>query len=134
MDETEAGSDAVPFAGGPPGLRPGDRRLLEALGDPVSLRILSALGGGERDGHRLVVETNLPQSSVYRKLHDLLAGELIRVSRLAFTPERRKVEVYASRIRGVSVDFEGGGLRVRVRSREEDASDRLRELWDQVRG
>ena len=109
-----------------------DRRLLEALGDPVALRILSALSRGERVGHDLVVETNLPQSSIYRKLRDLQQGGLVYVTRLAFTSEGRKVEVFASRIRAVSVEFSGGLARVRVRPRE-DSADRIGDLWSQVR-
>jgi len=119
-------------AGRPPGLLERDRRLLEALGDPVALSILSALSRGERDGHALVVETDLPQSSIYRKLRDLQDGGLVHVDRLAFTPEGRKVELFSSRIRQVLVEFSNGLTRVRVRPLE-DSADRIRDLWAQVR-
>jgi DNA-binding transcriptional ArsR family regulator len=109
-----------------------ERLLLAALGDPVSVAILAALSHGERDGHSLVVETNLAQSSVYRKLHELQEQRLIEVGRLAFTREGRKVEVFRSRIHAVAVEFEDGRAVVRVRARE-DASDRLRDLWQRVR-
>jgi DNA-binding transcriptional ArsR family regulator len=109
-----------------------ERLLLAALGDPVSVAILAALSHGERDGHSLVVETNLPQSSVYRKLRELEEQKLIEVGRLAFTREGRKVEVFRSRIHAVAVEFEDGRAVVRVRARE-DASDRLRDLWQRVR-
>ena len=108
-----------------------ERRVLSAMGDPVALSVLSALSRGERDGHRLVVETGLPQSSIYRKLHDLEDGGLVRVHRLAFTPEGRKVELFQSRVREVSVEFLDGAAVVRVRLRE-DSSDRIRDLWTQV--
>ncbi len=98
----------------------------------MSRAILAALSRGERDGHRLVVDTDLPQSSIYRKLHDLEGAGLVRVSRLAFTPEGRKVEVYVSRVRAVEVEFADGRAIVRARERE-DSSDRLRALWGQVR-
>jgi DNA-binding transcriptional ArsR family regulator len=130
--ETEV-ADSPP--GPPPGdpiVREEDRRVLDALGDPVAVGILATLSGGERDGHGLVVATNLPQSSVYRKLHDLQKGGLVRVQRLAFTAEGRKVEVFSSRIREVYVRFENGRIEVRVRQRE-DAADRIRDLWSQVR-
>ncbi|HKS59144.1 MAG TPA: hypothetical protein VJS68_00005 [Thermoplasmata archaeon] len=125
---------APPFPGSPPNSRVSDaeRSLLAALGDPVSVSLLSALSHGEKDGHTLVVETQLPQSSVYRKLRDLQAQGLIEVSRLAFTKEGRKVEVFRTRIHGVSVEFVDGRAFVRVRARE-DASDRIRELWQRVR-
>ncbi|HTW54927.1 MAG TPA: hypothetical protein VMG36_00535 [Thermoplasmata archaeon] len=109
-----------------------ERQLLAALGDPVSVAILAVLSHGERDGHSLVVETNLAQSSVYRKLRELEEQKLIEVGRLAFTREGRKVEVFRSRIHAVAVEFEDGRALVRVRGRE-DASDRLRDLWQRVR-
>jgi DNA-binding transcriptional ArsR family regulator len=108
------------------------RRVVSALGDPVALAILSSLSAGDRDGHALVVQTNLPQSSIYRKLHELQEWGLVRVRRLAFTAEGRKVEVFTSRIRGVDVEFDNGRVRVRVRERE-DSADRIQDLWSQVR-
>lgn len=117
----------------PAGVPDRDRRILDALGDPVAVSILSALSKGERDGHALVVDTHLPQSSIYRKLHDLQDGGLVYVRRLAFTREGRKVELYSSRIRQISVEFVDGITRVRIRARE-DSADRISELWARVRG
>ncbi len=110
-----------------------DRRLLEALGDPVARAILAALSEAERDGHGLVLATGLPQSSVYRKLRELEESDLVRVVRLAFTTEGRKVDVFATAIRQISVEFAGGRTLLRVRATS-DSSDRLHELWERVRG
>jgi DNA-binding transcriptional ArsR family regulator len=121
-----------PPASAPTGRPDRDRRVLDALGDPVAVGILAALSRGERDGHGLVVATDLPQSSIYRKLRDLQDSDLVRVRRLAFTPEGRKVEVFASRVREVQVEFANGRTLVRVRQRE-DPADRIGEMWTQVR-
>jgi DNA-binding transcriptional ArsR family regulator len=109
-----------------------DRRVLLAIGDPVALAILSALGGRERDGHSLVVETRLPQSSIYRKLRELEEEKLVYVSRLAFTRDGHKVELFRSRLKQVQVEFAQERSRVRVIP-QEDASDRIHGIWTEVR-
>ncbi len=107
--------------------------MLAAIGDPVSLAILSALSQGEQDGHSLVVETRLPQSSVYRKLRDLEEEGLVYVSRLAITRDGHKVELYRSRLKEIHLEFERGKPKVKVVLRE-DAADRIHGMWNEVRG
>ena len=111
---------------------PDERRVLAALGDPVSLAILSALNGGERDGHSLVVQTGLPQSSIYRKLRELEEERLVYVSRLAITQDGHKVELFRSRLREIHVEFAPSPARVRVVV-QEDAADRIHGMWSEVR-
>jgi DNA-binding transcriptional ArsR family regulator len=130
--DTPPADELPPAASTPLGLTDRDRRVLAALGDSVALAILASLSRGERDGHGLVVETDLPQSSIYRKLRELQDGSLVEVRRLAFTREGRKVEVFSSRLREVNVEFANGRTRVRLRTRE-DSSDRIRDLWAEVR-
>jgi DNA-binding transcriptional ArsR family regulator len=109
-----------------------ERGILEALGDPVSLRVLAALSRGERDVHSLVVETGLAQSSVYRKLHELAEHGIAYVPRYAFTREGRKVEVFRARVKEVRVVLADGAARVSVTIRQ-DAADRIDDLWEDVR-
>ncbi len=130
MSVDTASSGAAPS--GPVRVSAQDQKVLTALGDPTTLRLLVALSRGERDVHELVLETGLPQSSVYRKIHELVDSGLALVSRLAFTPEGRKVEVFASRLKEVRILMDQGVLRVEVSVRE-DLSDRLKQMWDSVR-
>jgi len=109
-----------------------DRRVLSALGDAAALEILVALSAGERDVHSLVLQTGLPQSSVYRKLRELADGDVVSIGRFAFTPEGRKVELFRSRVREVRIGFAAGRLRVAV-LRPEDGPDRIQQMWDDVR-
>ncbi len=106
--------------------------MLAAIGDSVALAILSALGAGERDGHSLVVETHLPQSSIYRKLRELQEERLVYVSRLAFTHDGHKVELFRSRLQEIHVEFGPARPRVRVVVRE-DSADRIQGMWAEVR-
>jgi DNA-binding transcriptional ArsR family regulator len=131
---TEGANEAAPPSPGPeesvPSVHP-RRDLLSAIGDPVALEILAALSAGDRDVHALVVQTGLPQSSLYRKVRELTANGLVTVPRLAFTKDGRKVELFRSRLRAVRVLFGSGRYRVEVRF-SEDSSDRLVEMWDTV--
>ena len=128
--DDETGPPApTPATPGPP---KGAQRTLAALGDPVATALLSVLSRSDRSGHDLVVDTGLPQSSIYRKLRELQEAGLVDVPRLAFTPEGRKVEVFRIRVREVRVEFSRGQVRVRV-LRREDSADRIHDLWSQVR-
>lgn len=80
-----------------------------------------------------MLRTGLPQSSVYRKLKELGNLGFVRVSRFAFTPDGKKVEVYRSRIQEVRIHLSGAELRVEVRY-VTDAAERLGEMWRAVRG
>lgn len=95
------------------------------------MNVLARLSLGERDVHGLVVETGLPQSSVYRKLRELSEHGLVYVNRLAFTREGRKVELFRSRLREVRVRLLDGQARVDVVLRQ-DAADRIGEMWQSV--
>ena len=117
----------------PPSAATSEEAILAALGDPASRQLLLALGVREDDVHNLVLRTGLPQSSVYRKLKELQDAGLVRISRLAFTPDGKKVEVYRSRLREVRIHFAGGVVKVEVVPLE-DSGDRLGAMWRQVRG
>lgn len=131
MDANQPGTSPTPSAY-LSRFSPDERRVLAALGDPVSLAILSALNGGERDGHSLVVQTGLPQSSIYRKLRELEEERLVYVSRLAITQDGHKVELFRSRLKEIHVEFTPSPARVRVIV-QEDAADRIHGMWSEVR-
>ncbi len=105
--------------------------LLGALGDPTSRTLLLELTRSEQDVHSLVVRTGLPQSSVYRHLKEMQASHLVRISRLAFTSEGRKVEIFRSSVREARLYLEAGRLRVEVVPAE-DAADRIVSMWSEV--
>jgi len=105
--------------------------LLQALGDPATRSLLLELSRGDQDVHTLVVRTGLPQSSVYRHLKELQASRVVRVSRLAFTSEGRKVEIFRSNVREARLYLERGQLRVEV-VMAEDSADRIVSMWNEV--
>ncbi|MHB1434640.1 MAG: hypothetical protein ACYCPN_00355 [Thermoplasmata archaeon] len=107
--------------------------LLEALGDPTTRTLLLELTRSEQDVHSLVVRTGLPQSSVYRHLKEMQTRHLVRIARLAFTAEGRKVEIFRSSVREARLYLEAGQLRVEVVPAE-DSADRIVSMWNEIGG
>lgn len=125
MDEGSAATSPRP---------PGDRkeRILDALGDPASRGILLKLNDAPRSAQELLVDGAIPQSTLYRKLHDLQQLGLVGVQRTAITADGKRVDLYRSLLEEVKVDMAGPTLHIQVRYREL-AAERLKEMWHKVR-
>lgn len=123
-------SDAAPS----PGVRPPDRkeRILDALGDSASRGILLMLNDAPRSAQELLQVNHVPQSTLYRKLHELQEIGLVGIQRTAITPDGKRVDLYRSLLEELRVDLVGGSLRVQVRYRDL-ASERLKDMWHRVR-
>jgi DNA-binding transcriptional ArsR family regulator len=109
-----------------------DERILEALGDRVSRRILQATTDKARTARELELQLSLPHSSVYRKIHELESLSLLGVQQFVFTPEGKKVELFRSRVQEVRIEMRGPELKVDVRYRDL-RQDRLASMWNSMR-
>jgi len=129
MDEARAG----PEPPSPPA-KPVDRRerILDALGDSASRGILLMLNDAPRSAQELLQANRIPQSTLYRKIHDLEEIGLLGIQRTAITTDGKRVDLYRSLLEELRVDLVGGSLRVQVRYRDLSA-ERLKEMWHQVR-
>jgi len=74
----------------------------------------------------------IPQSTLYRKLHDLSEIGLVGVQRSSISADGKRVELYRSRLEELKVEMRGGRLRIEVRFRDL-AGERLKEMWHTVR-
>lgn len=112
----------------------GDRkeRILDALGDPASRGILLKLNDAPHSAQELLAANSIPQSTLYRKLHDLQQLGLVGIQRTAITPEGKRVDLYRSLLEELKVDMAGPSLHIQVRYREL-AAERLKDMWHQVR-
>lgn len=126
--------DASPTPGTPAPPPPRDRRerILDALGDPASRGILLMLNDAPHSAQEILSANPIPQSTLYRKLHDLQQLGLVGVQRTAITPEGKRVDLYRSLLEELRVDLKGKDLRIQVRFRDL-ASERLRDLWHTMR-
>lgn len=122
-----SGRIAIPW---PP---PGDRkeRILDALGDPAARGILLMLNDGPHSAQELLQTNHIPQSTLYRKLHDLQQLGLVGIQRTAITNEGKRVDLYRSLLEELKVDLDGRLIHIQVRFRDL-AAERLKDIWHRV--
>ena len=116
----------------PPEPSAGDEAILTALGDPVMRRILLALSARARSALELVHELDIPQSSLYRKLHDLERLQLVGIVQRIITEGGKPTEMFRSRVSEVRIEMDGQHLQVRVVPRDLH-QERLRSMWRALR-
>ena len=107
-------------------------RILEALGDRWAREILLFLSDGPRSAQEIQASNRMPQSTLYRKLHELSEIGLIGVQRSVISPDGKRVELYRSLLEELTVEMRGTRLTIDVRFRDLP-SERLKELWQSVR-
>jgi len=118
----------------PPPSPPRDRkeRILDALGDSASRGILLMISDAPRSAQDLLAANHIPQSTLYRKLHELEQLGLVGIQRTAITSEGKRVDLYRSLLAELSVDLQGTQLRIQARFRDLSA-ERLKDMWRDVR-
>jgi DNA-binding HxlR family transcriptional regulator len=107
-------------------------RILEALGDRWAREILLLLSDGPRSAQEIQATNRMPQSTLYRKLHELSEIGLIGIQRSVISPDGKRVELYRSLLEELTVEMRGTRLTIDVRFRDLP-SERLKELWQSVR-
>jgi len=78
-------------------------RILEALGDPDSPKILHALGGVPKNAQTLADEMAVPLSSMYRKLAVLKSAGLVVVKSFEITPEGKRQDLFVAAVTEVRI-------------------------------
>ena len=109
-----------------------NERILQVLSDPAARQILSLLNDDPHSVQELQASNHLPQSSLYRKLHELQELGLVAVQNTALTSDGKRVDMFRSRIEEVRVEMRGGTLHVNVRHRDLSA-ERLKSMWGKIR-
>jgi DNA-binding HxlR family transcriptional regulator len=107
-------------------------RILEALGDRWAREILLMLSEGPRSAQEIQTLNRMPQSTLYRKIHELSEIGLVGVQRSVISPDGKRVELYRSLLEELTVEMRGTRLRIDVRFRDLSA-ERLKEMWRTVR-
>lgn len=107
-------------------------RILEALGDRWSREILLMLNDAPRSAQEIQNANRIPQSTLYRKLHELSEIGLVGVQRSVISGDGKRVELYRSLLDELKVEMRGARLRVDVRFRDL-AAERMKEMWRDVR-
>ncbi|HEV8050481.1 MAG TPA: helix-turn-helix domain-containing protein [Thermoplasmata archaeon] len=127
-------ADGGTAAEAPAAAAPGNRkeRVLDALGDPAAREILMMLNDAPMSAQEMLASNRIPQSTLYRKLHDLQQIGLVGVQRTAITPEGKRVDLYRSLLERLAVELYGRTLRIDVKYRDL-ATERLQTMWKNYR-
>ncbi len=102
--------------------------LVQSLADEYSRKILLSTIPSPKSVEDISRENDIPLSTCYRRVHELLDAQIIIVDRMIVTQEGKKYELLRSAFRMVTVSFEGGAMKVDVIVNE-DVAEKLRRMW-----
>jgi predicted transcriptional regulator len=87
--------------------------LLEVVSDKYCRAILEATMNGPKAAIEISADTQIPISTVYRRLQLLFDNKLLAISG-SITSEGKKHFLYKSRIKAITSQFNGGNLEVEI--------------------
>ncbi len=102
--------------------------LVQGLADEYSRKILLSAIPKAKSVEDMSRENDIPLSTCYRRVHELLDSQILVVEKIIVTPEGKKYELLRSAYRAVNVTFDGGVMRVDAIINE-DVAEKLRRLW-----
>jgi DNA-binding Lrp family transcriptional regulator len=102
--------------------------LVQGLADEYSRKILLSAIPKAKSVEDMSRENDIPLSTAYRRVHELLDAQIIVVERIIVTPDGKKYELLRSAYRSITVSFDGGEMRVEAIVNE-DVAEKLRRLW-----
>lgn len=107
-------------------------QVLQALADDYSRKILASTIVVAKSVIDISREHNIPISTAYRRVHELLESGLLTIQRIIITDDGKKYEIYRSMVRNVTIQFERGAVQVFIEPNE-DVVDKFTRLWGYVR-
>jgi len=106
--------------------------LVQGLADEYSRKIILSVIPAAKSVEDMSRENDIPLSTCYRRVHELLDAQIILVERIIVTPDGKKYELLRSAYRSVTINFENGVMKMEVIINE-DVADKLRRLWMTMR-
>ena len=102
--------------------------LVASLADEYSRKILLSTIPAAKSVEDISRENDIPLSTCYRRVHELLDAQIVVIDRMIVTSEGKKYELLRSAYRLVTVSFENGIMKVDVVINE-DVAEKLRRMW-----
>jgi len=102
--------------------------ILSALGDESSRKILTSAIARGKTVEEISAEQNLPLSTCYRRMRNLLSGGLMILERTVVTPAGKRYAVYRTTFSRAAIGFNGGEIAVEV-TPNMDIIEKLRRKW-----
>lgn len=87
--------------------------LLEIIADKYCRQIISSIVDGKKSVPKISKETNIPISTVYRKIQKLEEQKLLDITGL-INDEGKKIFLYSSRIRSISSQFDSDSVTIQI--------------------
>ena len=108
------------------------RSLVQALGDEYSRKIVLSAIPSPKSVEDLSKENNIPLSTCYRRVHELVDAQVLLIDRIIVTNDGKRFELVRSAYKAVQVDLENGVMKVNGLVNE-DMAEKLRRLWISMR-
>ncbi len=102
--------------------------LVQSLADEYSRKILLSAIPAAKSVEDMSRENDIPLSTCYRRVHELLDAQILVIERIIVTPDGKKFELLRSSYRAINVSFDGGQVKVDAIVNE-DVAEKLRRLW-----
>lgn len=106
--------------------------MVQSMGDEYSRKIILSAIPAAKSVEDMSRENDIPLSTCYRRVHDLLDAQILVVEKIIVTTDGKKYELLRSAYRAVTVSFDAGQMRVDA-TINEDVAEKLRRLWTTMR-
>ncbi len=106
--------------------------LTQVMTDDYSRRILVATVSQAKSVEDLSRENNIPLSTCYRRVHDMMEGGVLIVQKIVITQDGKKYELYRSAFKGLSMTLDSGTVSMEA-TINEDMADKLYNVWSALK-
>lgn len=110
---------------------PGKQRILSALSDEYSRKILTATIEIALSALELSKKYEIPITTVYRRIEELVEAGLIAAVKSGRTTDGKWYDLYRSLLRRIDVSFENGDVRIDV-TVNEHVADKFTRMWTSI--
>jgi DNA-binding transcriptional ArsR family regulator len=110
---------------------PAKQRILSALSDEYSRKILTATIEVAMSALELSKKYEIPITTVYRRIEELVEAGLIAAVKSGRTTDGKWFDLYRSLLRRIDVSFEKGEVRIEVLVNEHVA-DKFTRMWSSI--
>jgi len=107
------------------------QRILFALSDDYSRRILTATVDQPLSGGELSENLDIPVTTVYRRIQELLDAGLIATVKSDHTYDGKWYDLYQSLLLRIDVSFQHGEMRIDA-TLNNQVSDRFTRMWTRI--
>jgi len=107
------------------------QRILSALADRYSRRILIATVETPMSALELSKAYEIPITTVYRRVEELVEAGLLAAVKSGRTSDGKWYDLYRSLLNRIDVSFEGGDVKIEI-SVNEHLADKFTRIWNSI--